>query len=178
MNNLQRLTFAALATAASLVIVVTGNGAPPAVLEAPSTELPTANEARARAQLLHETLHATLQVVHHEYYREDEALAIPAATLKKVFHELATRQKVELRWLAVNAQPMNADHIARDPFEKLAVAALADGKEAYEQAEDGVYRHAAAITLTSDCLGCHAPTRTSNKDRTAGLVITMPIQKQ
>jgi len=134
-------------------------------------------EARGRAQLLHETLHASLQVVHHEYYREDEGLTIPAVTLRRVFGELADRHKVELRWLAVTAPPMNVEHKPRDEFEKQAVAALAKGDAEFEQAADGVYRFAGAITLSSECLKCHLPNRTSTKDRAAGLVITMPLAR-
>lgn len=133
------------------------------------------SETRQLARLLHETMHATLQAVHHEYYREDEGLKIPAATLQKVFHELATRQNVQLRWLAVDAQAMNADNRPNTEFEKQAVKALTQGKTEFEQVDGGIYRHVGVITLTSDCLKCHAPTRTSNLDRKAGLVIAIPL---
>uniref|UniRef100_A0A7C2P288 DUF3365 domain-containing protein n=1 Tax=Schlesneria paludicola TaxID=360056 RepID=A0A7C2P288_9PLAN len=132
-------------------------------------------EARGRAQLLHEAIHAALQVVHHEYYREDQGLTIPAVTLRRVFGELANRHKVELRWLAVNAQAMNVEHKPRDDFEKQAVEALAKGQPDYEQVADGMYRFAGAITLSSECLKCHLPNRTSTKDRAAGLVIALPL---
>lgn len=140
----------------------------------PVTEVPTVEAARGRARLLHEAMHATLQVVHHEYYREDEGLAIPAATLKTVFKELGKRQKVELRWLVVNAKAMNVDHNPQNDFEKEAVAALASGKHEFELAKDGVYRHAGLILLTSECLKCHLPRRTSTDPRAAGLVISVP----
>jgi hypothetical protein len=143
-----------------------------------SRALPSAAEARGRAELLHETMHATLQIVHHEYFREDEGVTIPAATLKRVFGELARSHSVELRWLAVDAQPMNVDHAAQDAFEREAVRALAAGKESFELAERGTYRRAAAITLASDCLKCHLPNRTSTKARTAALVITMPMASE
>lgn len=39
--------------------------------------------ARHQAELLHDTIHATLRTVHHDFYREDEGLPIPAASLKK-----------------------------------------------------------------------------------------------
>lgn len=146
--------------------------------EEPARPLPTTGEARERARLLHEAMHATLQIVHHEYYREDEGLAIPAATLRKVFKELAERQQVELRWLAVNAQPMNADHQPRSAFEKEAVAALAAGKEEFEQQEGGMYRLASAITLTSDCLKCHAPNRKDTNNRSAALVIALKAKDE
>ena len=140
--------------------------------------LPTVNEARERARLLHETIHDTLQVVHAQYYREDEGLALPAATLKRVFQELAERRKVEIRWLVVNARAMNVDHNPRDEFEKQAVKALGEGEDEVDIAKAGVYRYAGLITLGSECLKCHLPNRTSNKSRTAGLVISMPVQSQ
>jgi hypothetical protein len=138
---------------------------------------PTAAEAQGRAELLHETFHAVLQVVHHQYYREDEGLAIPAATLKKVFGELGSRKQVEVRWLAVNATAMNSDHLPRNDFERKAVAAITAGKDEYAEVEQDVFRRAAPITLSSECLKCHAPRRTSTEDRFAGLVISIPIRR-
>lgn len=138
--------------------------------------VPTAAEARARAELLHETLHATLQAVHHAYFRPDDGSPIPAATLREVFRELSQRQKVQLRWLAVNAQAMNVDHQPRDDFEKAAAQAIAAGQDSYEQADRGTYRRAGLITLGSECLKCHLPNRTSNKSRAAALVITLPVE--
>ncbi len=138
--------------------------------------LPTVEEARGRAKLLHESTHATLQIVHHTYFREEKGIPIPAATLKRVFRELAVRQNVEPRWLAVNAQAMNVDHNPRNDFERQAVQALGAGKEYFEKVEEGVYRHAGVITLTSDCLKCHLPNRTSTKDRAAAIVISMRIK--
>jgi len=35
--------------------------------ETKEKNLPTLEEARGRARLLHETIHATLQIVHHQY---------------------------------------------------------------------------------------------------------------
>ncbi len=139
---------------------------------------PTAEEARARARLLHEAFHATLQFVHEEYYREGERLALPAATLERVFRELAARRNVKLRWLAVNAKAMNVDHQPQDEFEKASVAALTEGKDEFARVENDVYRHAGRITLTSDCLKCHLPGRTSTRDRSAALVISIPLAKK
>lgn len=144
----------------------------------PAAPLPSVVEARGRARLLHETIQATLQVVHHEYYREDEKLPIPARTFKKVFRELADNQKVEIRWLAVTGQAMNQDHNPQNDFEKQAVRAIAAGAEEYELAENGIYRRAGGITLTSECLKCHVPNRTNVKNRAAGLVIVMPIDRK
>lgn len=142
-----------------------------------AVEPPTANEARERAKLLHETIHSTLHVVHHHYYREDEELTIPGVAFKRVFHELAESRNVRLRWLAVDAQAMNVEHNPKDEFEKQAVKALASGRSEFEAADDGVYRFVGSITLGSECLKCHLPNRKSTADRVAGLVISMPMKK-
>ena len=138
----------------------------------------TLEEARRQATLLHTAMHAALQVVHHRYYREDEGLPIPAATLKEVFSELEQEEHVALRWLAVEGQVMNTDHKAQTPFEVEAVAALKAGKGEFERAEDGMFRRAAAITLTNHCLKCHMPDRKSTANRTAGLVISIPLKQE
>ncbi len=78
---------------------------------------------------------------------------------------MAERNDVELRWLAVDAKAMNLDHKPQDDFEKKAVQALISGQEEYELAEDDVYRHVGVITLSSECLRCRMPGRTSNKSR-------------
>ncbi|NQV25336.1 MAG: hypothetical protein HQ518_13320 [Rhodopirellula sp.] len=38
-------------------------------------------EARGRARLLHETIHGVLQVMHRDFFREDEGLKIPSQSL-------------------------------------------------------------------------------------------------
>jgi hypothetical protein len=72
---------------------------------------------------------------------------------------------------------MNIDHSPQDDFEKNAAKALSAGQEEYERAEDGVYRRAGVIRLTSECLKCHLPSRTSTRERAAGLIISMAIEK-
>ena len=177
MNRMNRLV------AFSVLIATAFLGRCAADLDAGTPEIadaisqPTAAEARERAKLLHETIHAVLHVVHHEYYREDEGSAIPAAPLKKVFRELADRKQVDVRWLAVNATAMNLDHVPQNDFERRAFDAIASGKGEYEEAKQGTYRRAAAITLSSECLKCHAPTRSDTKDRVAGLIIAMPMKR-
>lgn len=163
-----------LATAA-----VTPLSAEEAVAAAPAASIPpptTMVEARSRAQLLFELIHGTLQVVHRDFFEEDDALAIPSASLEDVFHELSVSYDVKLKWLVVNADALNVDHLPADAFEKKAVAALADGKPLVETAENGRYRFAGPIRLPSQCLKCHVKRRTTNTDRTAGLLISMPLQ--
>ncbi|MDB5392255.1 MAG: hypothetical protein JWM11_7901 [Planctomycetaceae bacterium] len=136
---------------------------------------PLLEEARHQAEILHTAMHSTLQVVHHRYYRKDEGLLLPAAVLKDVFAELEKDQHIQLRWLAVDGQAMNSDHEPQDQFEMDAVQALKSGKRDYERVEGGVYRRVAAIKLTNHCLKCHIPNRKSLEDRTAGLIIAIPI---
>lgn len=82
------------------------------------------DDARREAAQLHSALHATLQIVHHQYYREDEGLPLPAASLKDVFAEMEESHGIKLRWLAVEGQAMNTDHKPRGSFETAAVEAL------------------------------------------------------
>ncbi len=143
----------------------------------PARNVPSVDEARARASLLHETIHDTLQVVHARYFREDEGLTIPAANFKRIFESIEERNGVKVRWLVVDGRTMNVNHEPRDAFEKEAAEALSSGKDQYERFADGVYRYAGPITLGADCLKCHLPSRSSNQSRTAGLLISMPAEK-
>lgn len=133
-------------------------------------------QARRQAEILHDTLHSTLQVVHHRYYREDEGLLLPAAALREIFADVEKRQKIELHWLAVEGEVMNTDHRARDDFEQAAVTALKADRPFHEEVTEKAYRRAGPITLRNECLKCHVPDRKSTEDRTAGLVITIPLQ--
>ncbi|WP_435019879.1 c-type heme family protein [Tundrisphaera sp. TA3] len=166
-------------TAAGLALTLFGAAAvgPDDSAEAPAPP-PSVEEARQRARLLHGTIHDTLQIVHARYYREDEGLMIPAASFKQVFQEVEERDGVKLRWLVVDGRAMNIDHNPKDDFEKGAAKALASGRVQHELVADGVYRYAGPITLRAECLKCHAPGRSSNKSRTAGLLISIPIAKK
>lgn len=137
----------------------------------------TVEAARRQAELLHSAMHSTLQTVHHKLYRNDEGLPLPAAVLTTVFAELEAEQHVKLRWLAVEGQAMNVEHKPKDEFETQAVQALKAGQRSYEETASGVYRRAAAITLTNQCLKCHLPDRKSTEDRTAGLIVAIPVRK-
>lgn len=133
-------------------------------------------EARGRARLLHETLHGALQVMHRDFFREDEGLKIPSRSLEDVFRELARSHAIKLRWIAVDANAMDVDHEAKTKFEKDAVRSLKSGKEEFESVTDDEYRFAGRIRLSATCLACHASRRSSNDDRSAGLVIIMPTK--
>lgn len=136
----------------------------------------TVAEARARARLLHETIHGSLQIMHRDFFRDDEGLPIPSHSLEDVFEELAKTYDVRIHWLVVNARAMNVDNRPRNDFEKQAVTALSSGKDYFEVHTKKQYQYAGAVRLASQCLKCHLPARNSNKSKTAGLVIQMPLK--
>lgn len=182
------LWFSALAAigAATGIAVAWGPEAPPAAasIESDEPQFPpdvvrvSVPEARRQAALLHSAMHTALQLVHHRYYKEDEGLPIPAAVVREMFADVESEQPVRLRWLVVEGQAMNTDHLARDEFERSAVAALHADQPAHEQVEGGLYRRAAPITLSNACLKCHVPDRKSTENRTAGLIVTIPVLEQ
>jgi len=145
----------------------------PSEMKPPSTVA----EARSRAILLHESIRGTLQVIHRDFFDEDDAHAIPSASMEDVFHELENSFHIKVRWLNVNTDVVNVDHQPQDRFEQQAVKALARGKPHFEVTENGRYRYAGPIRLASQCLKCHVKLRTTNEDRTAGLLISMPLQR-
>jgi hypothetical protein len=135
----------------------------------------TVSQARRQAEILHSTLHSSLRVIHARYYREDEALPIPAAILGEVFKDVETEQHVKFRWLSVEGLAMNSDHKPTDEFERQAAEKLKAGERSHEIIADGLYRRAAPITLSGHCLKCHMPDRRSTRDRVAGLIIAIPV---
>lgn len=143
----------------------------------PSNNAPgSVAEAKARARLLHETLHGALQVMHRDFFDDEEPRRIPSKSLEDVFSELARSHNVKLQWLAVSAEALNIDHKPSNEFEKQAAKALSAGEKEYESVTENSYRYVGSIKLASQCLKCHLPNRTSVKDRAAGLVITMPLE--
>jgi len=92
-------------------------------------DLPTSvQEARGRARWMHETIHGALQVMHRDFFGDDDTLTLPSQSLEDVFKELARSWNVEIRWLGVNATK-DADHEPRDEFEKTAAKQLKEGKQ-------------------------------------------------
>ncbi|MEQ9406451.1 MAG: DUF3365 domain-containing protein [Fuerstiella sp.] len=132
-------------------------------------------EARARARLLHETIHGSLQVMHRDFFDEEESRMIPSQSLEDVFSELKQTYHVDVKWLIVDTDVVNVDHQPADDFEKKAAEELGKGRPHFESTDDTRYRYAGPVRLASQCLKCHVRGRTSTKDRTAGLVISMPL---
>lgn len=133
-------------------------------------------EARSRARLLHETIRGTLQVVHRDFFDEDNAHAIPSSSMEDVFAELSRGYNVQVKWLIVETDVVNIDHKPEGEFEHTAVKVLKSGKPMHEAIEGNRYRYAGPIRLQSQCLKCHVRNRKSTEDRTAGLSISMPTK--
>lgn len=144
------------------------------VFAAPQTSV----DARSRARMLHELVRGSLQVMHRDFFDEDNAHAIPSASLEDVFREMGRSYNVEMKWLIVNTDIVNVDHQPETEFDKAAVKELAAGKPFAEQIDSNRYHFAGPIRLASQCLKCHVKHRTSTEDRTAGLVIVMPLDAE
>lgn len=140
--------------------------------------LATVEEARVRAKILHEVFGGALHVMHRDYFREDQRLKLPSKSLEDVFAAMAKTHQVKLRWLAVNANAMNVDHKPQNEFEKQAVKAITSGKDEYEFATEKLFHYAGSITLSASCVKCHVRRRTSNDQKKAALVISIPLQEQ
>lgn len=135
-------------------------------------------QARERAKLLHEVYSATLDAMHHHYFRPNHPV-LPARAMEEVFADVARRSQVKARWLAVNSKAMSIDHEPKGEFDRKAVAALSNGDASYEQIENGELVRVSAIPLTGGCISCHVGLfpRPTKAPRVAGLVVSVPLPK-
>ncbi len=147
--------------------------------DVPDEKRVSVDDARQRAKLSHNIYAATLEVMHHRYFR-DERASVPARALEDVFSEIADQENINANWIAVNAKAMSINHKPKDEFEKQAAKAIAAGKDEYELVENGVYRRAEGISLMNrGCLVCHLGFGASGKTkRFAGLVISIPVKTE
>lgn len=138
----------------------------------------TVDEARKRAILTHKIYSATLDVIHHRYFRADRT-AVPARAMEDVFDEIAREANIQAKWISVNARAMSIDHRPKGDFEKRAAKVMSGDEQTYERVDDGVYRRAEHISLMNrGCLGCHLGFGANGTTkRFAGLVISIPIKK-
>lgn len=145
--------------------------------EAATLEKPTLEVAKERAKVMSDVHLVTLEVIHDRYFHGERAM-VPARAMEEVFDKLRKQNGVESRWIAVNLKPMSITHEPKTDFEKKAARELEKGKAFWEEVEDGVYRRATPVPLTSICVNCHAgffrdpPTH----PLFAGLVISIPIR--
>lgn len=135
--------------------------------------------ARQNAKVMHNIYAATLETMHHHYFRVNRAI-LPARALEEVFEEIESQSKVKTKWIAVNTKAMSINHEAKSAFEKKAAAAIAAGKGEFELVEDGYYRRAAAIPLGAGCVRCHTGHfgGEPKSPRFAALVISVPITRK
>ena len=139
-----------------------------------------AEEARARARLLHTTYKSTLVAVHREYFHEASRKRVPARVLEGVFFWVDRENHSKTRWISVNTEAMNLKHKPKTDFEKQAAKVLGSGKDALELVKDGVYHRAESITLVASCLRCHESgfVQKRKRRRVAGLVISIPLARK
>lgn len=165
--------------AAALGFSLTLNADPPkeAATKKAADERVTVAEARERAKLMHQMYSATLDVVHHHYFRREGAV-LPARALEDVFAEMEEQTKIKARWIAVNTPAMSINHNPETEFEKKAAEVIASGKAEYDRIEDGHYKRAGVIPLGVGCVGCHTKVfqNTARTPRFAGLVISIPVR--
>ncbi|MDA9858422.1 DUF3365 domain-containing protein [Rubripirellula sp.] len=134
------------------------------------------HEARARAKILHELIHGTLQVVHRDFFEEENPLAIPSASMEDVFVEMSRAFGVEIKWLNAGTDVVNVDHEPADEFERSAADRIRKGEPFVDAFNGDQYQYTGSIRLPSQCLKCHVKRRNSNHDRFAGLLISMPVR--
>lgn len=174
MHRLQIVWTSLVALAAVCVAPAVGEDPGKTVSAAPSA----VEGARRQAQLLHRVYTATLDAMHEHYFHANRAV-LPARAMEDVFQQLATEEKIEARWIAVNTQPMSVSHTPRTEFEKQAAEILGSGKPFHEKVEPTAYLRAAPIPLSGGCINCHMGFMrdTGTKPRVAGLVIRVPLEE-
>ena len=106
-----------------------------------------------------------------------ERSVVPARAMEDVFSEIKRQSQVDARWISVNLKAMSIDHEPASDFEKKAAREIADGKSELDVVEDGYYRRAGAIPLSSGCVSCHAGLfkEATQTPKYAALVISVPI---
>jgi cytochrome c553 len=158
-------------------------GGPPKDVRGKPGEKPEADTrvsvalAQDRAKLMHDIYSATLDSMHHHFFRRDRAV-LPARALDDVFAEVDRKRKIKSRWIAVNTPAMSLNHEPETAFEKKAAEELAAGKAEVESTENGYYLRAAPIPLGAGCVSCHTKFGATDdkKPRFAGLVISIPVK--
>ncbi|MFO0926807.1 MAG: DUF3365 domain-containing protein [Gemmataceae bacterium] len=155
------------------------NAAPPAAAPGKGAAAAGVEKAREQAKLLHTVYAATLDTMHHHYFRRDRAV-VPSRAMEDIFEEVERDYKVKAKWISVNTRAMSTHHEPEGTFEKEAARVLGEGKAEYEAVEDGVYRRAGAIPLAASCIACHVGlfAKETKTPRVSALVISVPLPKK
>lgn len=149
----------------------------------PEPERVSLTIARERAKVMHDIYAATLDVMHHHYFRRDQAV-LPARAMEDVFEEMSRQSTAQANWISVNTKAMSINHEPETDFEKQAAKELAAGKDSFELVENGYYHRAGQIPLGSGCVSCHtklfvtSAASVPTSPRVAGLVIRIPVHKE
>lgn len=140
----------------------------------PRLSLPAARE---RALLMHDVYAATLDTIHHRYFRREQPV-VPARAMEDVFAEMARKHRIQARWISASFSPLGIDHEPQTEFEKQAARKLAAGEAQVEMIEQGQYRRAGSIPLSGGCVTCHAGVFNSQSAsaKFAGLIISIPVE--
>lgn len=135
--------------------------------------------AKEQARVMQVIYTATLDAMHHHYFHTNKAI-LPARAMQDIFEDVAEETHSTARWISVNTRAMSIDNEPKTDFEKQAATELGAGKPKFERVEDGYYRLAAPIRLTSGCVSCHSGNFTAQpkSPRFAGLVISIPVQPE
>ncbi len=139
----------------------------------------TVAEARERAKLMHDIYAATLDVMHHHFFRRDRSV-LPARAMEDVFMEMDRKSNIKAGWISVNTKPMSIHHEPKTDFEKQAAREIGAGKGEFELVEKGYYHRAGAIPLGAGCVNCHTGffAKTPQTQRFAALVISVPVNEK
>lgn len=113
--------------------------------------------------------------MHRDFFDDENPRAIPSASLEDVFVEMERAFDVKMKWLTVNTDVVNFSNQPKTEFEKTAARALTSGQRFTEEISSDRYQFVGAIRLSSQCLKCHVKNRTTTDDRTAALVISIPL---
>lgn len=146
--------------------------APPSTVAAASS----VDEARLRARVMYDTIRGALQVMHRDFFLEDESHTLPSQSLQDVFDNLMDDHGIHVNWITVNADEMNTDHRPVGSSELEAVKRLHGGAITHEISESDAYHLIGAIRLSSQCLKCHVKHRKSLEPRMSGLHIRIPLE--
>ncbi len=126
--------------------------------EKPSPSL-SLEQARREVRML-DDLYKTAIVYINEVYVEDADSVAAGETARDLFAAMRKKGWHDARLVDVTGEPLNEENVARDAFEKAAVAKILAGETYYDTVErDGdheVLRAATLVPVVNDkCVICH-----------------------
>jgi hypothetical protein len=137
--------------------------------------------ARRQVEILDHVYKSVIVLITDNYVTEESDLAAGAA-FQKVFQSVREKGYHEVRLLDASGEPIEKKNVAKDEFEKAAVAALKAGKPGYEQIveKDGkrYLRSATPIPVVlQKCTICHPNYENAKKGEAIGAIsYTMLIE--